>query len=116
MALTVGLLVLGLLGTLLGVVTAAGLEFSLRQQYELADLGPYTAPESLPGIQLTIVISHIVLFLAALGLAVPRLVAGRLAFWVPLAAGVVAALVFWACMVAVIVGDPTLLDAYQPAG
>lgn len=115
-ALTAGLFALGLMGTLLAVITAVTLETTLRQQYELADAGPYTTPGSLPGIQLTIVISHVVLLIAALGVGIALLISRRLAFWVPLTAGVIAALVFWVCMFAVIASDPNLIDSYPTTG
>ncbi len=58
-------------------------------------------------------ISHIVLFLLAVGLTIPLLIRGRIVvFWIPLAIGVVAAIIFWATVFSVITSDPGFLSRY----
>jgi uncharacterized membrane protein YagU involved in acid resistance len=55
-----------------------------------------------------------VLYLAALGIAIPLLLKRRIAFWVPLVAGVLAAIVYWGSIIALITGDPQLMNAITP--
>jgi hypothetical protein len=53
-----------------------------------------------------IAVSHIVLYLLALGGSIPLLLTKRVAFWVPLTAGVIAAIIFWGTFIAVFLSDP----------
>jgi hypothetical protein len=58
-------------------------------------------------------ISHIVLFLLAIGLSIPLLIRGKIVvFWIPLAIGVVAAIIFWATVITVILSDPSFVSRY----
>jgi hypothetical protein len=104
--LTVILYVLGLIGASLGVTY--GVMFSdpdlLRDV--LAQQG-YPGFDAQPGaVPAVLVISHVVLYLLAIGGSIPLLISKRVAFWGPLAAGVVAAIIFWSCMFIVISSDP----------
>jgi hypothetical protein len=103
------LLVLGLIGASLGC--AYGVTFTdpdlLRDV--LADQG-YPGFDAKPGaIPAVLVISHVLLYLVALGGGILLLVTKRIAFWVPLGAGVVAAIIFWSCLFIVISSDPGFL-------
>jgi uncharacterized BrkB/YihY/UPF0761 family membrane protein len=62
---------------------------------------------------LGITISQIAIYLVALGVSIPLMVKRRLAFWVPLTAGAVAAIAFWVLFVAALLSDPRVLDAIQ---
>jgi hypothetical protein len=104
--LTVVLLVVGLFGATIGIAygviftdPAALREILAQQGYPGFDAQPGAAPAVL-------VISHVVLYLLALGGSIPLLITKRIAFWVPLAAGVVAAIIFWSCMFIVVSSDP----------
>jgi hypothetical protein len=104
--LTVILLVLGLLGATFGV--AYGVIFTDPER-----LGDLLAQQGYPGFDAqpgaapaVLVISHVVLYLLALGGSIPLLIMKRIAFWVPLAAGVVAAIIFWSCLFIVVSSDP----------
>jgi len=97
--LTVVLLVLGLFGTLAGVIVAAGLSEAIAQQGGAVD------PQRIAGDQLVLVISHIALLLVALGVSIPLLVTRRIAFWVPLVCGVVASGFFWATLFGVVLAS-----------
>ena len=55
-------------------------------------------------------ISHVLLYLAAAGVSIPLLLRNRIAFWVPLAAGVLAAIVFWGALFAIVLSDPTFMS------
>ncbi len=103
------LLVLGLIGATLGC--AYGVIFTdpdlLRDI--LADQG-YPGFDATPGaIPAVLVISHVLLYLIALGGGILLLVTKRVAFWVPLGAGVIAAIIFWSCMFILISSDPGFL-------
>ncbi len=63
-----------------------------------------------------ITISHVVLYLLALGLSILLLVKKKIAFYVPLAAGVIAAIIFWGSLFAVVMSDPNLLNEYSSTG
>ena len=88
------LLVVGLFGTLIACFYAANLQRAVEmaaEQRGISANGSSTSVESL-----VMVISHIVLLLAAAGISIPLLVRGRpIVFWIPLAAGVIAAIIFW---------------------
>jgi hypothetical protein len=113
-AITSVLLALGLIGLLIGLAAAIGLERALSDQ--AAQYGvTYHAPANLGALSAFIAISHIVLFLAALGASIPLLITRRLAFWVPLVAGVVAAIIFWGVLFSLIFSDQALVNAITSA-
>lgn len=107
--LTIILFVLGLFGTIIGLAYAA----ILSDPYLFADA---MAQQGMPiavdtrGAALIIGISHPVLFLVSVGIGILLLVKRKIAFWVPLTAGVLAAIVFWGTLVAVVLSDPSFLD------
>ncbi|HEY4270126.1 MAG TPA: DUF6264 family protein [Galbitalea sp.] len=106
------LLAIGFFGMLIGILATSGISESLANEYATHGL-PYTAPAALPVVVTTIWISHVLLFLAAVGGSIPLLVKRRIAFWVPLVAGVVAAIVFWGGLIVLITSDPALMNALQ---
>jgi hypothetical protein len=91
--LTLGLLVLGFFGMLFGVYGGTNLQLVLEQagaiQGLTVDLPAWTGTAGW-----LIVVSHVLLYAIAVTVGVNLLRRGRLAFWVPLAAGVVAAIVY----------------------
>jgi hypothetical protein len=110
--LTCILLVLGLVGLSLGLLYAWAftnpdiLSSALAQQGLTGNLVPGAAPT-------VIAVSHIVLYLLALGLSIPLMIRGRVVvFWIPLVIGVVAAIIFWVSLGIVVSSDSTLLNSY----
>lgn len=110
--LTCILLVVGLVGLSLGLLYAWAfanpdiLSGALAQQGLTGNLAPGAAPA-------VIAISHIVLYLLALGLSIPLMIRGRVVvFWIPLVIGVVAAVIFWVSLGIVVSSDSTLLNSY----
>jgi len=107
--LTIVLFVMGLVGTIIGLAYAA----ILSDPYLFADA---MAQQGMPiavdtrGAALIIGISHPVLFLVSVGLGILLLVKRKIAFWVPLTAGVIAAIIFWGTLVAVVMSDPSFLN------
>jgi hypothetical protein len=58
---------------------------------------------------IVLIVSHVVLYLIALS-SIALLIARRVAFWVPLAAGVIAAIFFWSALTAVLLSDPAFVS------
>ena len=95
--LTVVLLVVGLFGMATGIlfaVTFGDPAFLEAFQDALAQQG-LSGDLDFSGFATIVLVSHVLLYLVALGLSIPLLITKRIAFWVPLTAGVVAAIVFW---------------------
>ena len=112
--LTVILLVLGLIGASLGVIYGVMFTDPDLLRDVLAQQG-YPGFDPQPGaVPAVLVISHVVLYLLAVGGSIPLLIGKRIAFWVPLAAGIVAAIIFWSCMFIVISSDPGFLTTQVP--
>jgi uncharacterized membrane protein (DUF485 family) len=110
--LTIILLVVAFFGMIIGIAYAA--IFSdpdvLSQAMSSAGYGTFTG--SAGAAPTVLVVSHIVLFLLALGLSIPLLIRGRIVvFWIPLAIGVVAAIIFWASLVTVLLNDPGFITS-----
>jgi hypothetical protein len=109
-AVTSVLLALGLIGMFVGLSSSIGLKAGLTDEATKYGV-TYDAPSNLAALGAVIAISHVVLYLAALGVSIPLLITRRVAFWVPLVAGVVAAIIFWAILFTLIASDQSLLDA-----
>ncbi len=107
---TVGLLVLGLWNTISAmpflVDLGAALSAAYADQPVLADL-EFGEPTRIAGLVLLVV--YAVIELAAIGVAVPLLRRGRLAFWVPVSAGALTGL-------AVLVVSTVIVMTGMPAG
>jgi hypothetical protein len=113
LVLTIILLVMAFFGMLVGV--GYGALFSdpqfVDQVFQQSGLGGFTGDAgAAPAV---LVISHIVLFLIALGGGLPLLLTKRVAFWVPLAAGVVAAIFFWGALMTIFLSDPGFVATYS---
>ncbi|PJJ72475.1 hypothetical protein CLV46_2047 [Diaminobutyricimonas aerilata] len=105
------LLTLGLLVTLFTLVSLPALPQSMHQVAEVYGVEDYEAGPGVGAVQWVVGVSHVVLFLAAVAIAVPLLARRRLAFWVPLSAGIIAALIYWGAHMALFFSDERLLDA-----
>lgn len=110
--LTVILLVVGLFGMIIGLFYAWILSDPLLFAEAMATQGISVAVDT-RGAALIIGITHPVLYLAALGVSILLLVKSKVAFWVPLAAGVIAAIVFWATIMAALLSDPSVMDSFS---
>jgi hypothetical protein len=114
--LTVILLVVGFVGAFIGVIyglgfLSPGLIAQALDQQGYPGFSGDTAPAGV-----VLIISHIVLYLVAVGVSIPMLIAKRITFWVPLAIGVVAAIVFWVTVVAAIMSDPAFVSTLSGQG
>lgn len=106
LVLTIILLVFGLFGMILGV--AYGLIFLSPQLLnETLSQAGYGFPSIDPrGPGTVIIASHVILYLIVVGVGILLLVKKKVAFYVPLAAGVIAAIVFWAMVGQVFLSIP----------
>lgn len=106
------LLVVGLLVTLLVVLTAFSIPLqmdSVYQQYGVS--GSYT-PGAGEGIAAAVlIISHVVLLALATLFTVILIRRRKVSFWLPLSAGVLAAVIYFVTFVVLIVADPSLYQA-----
>lgn len=97
---TTALLVLGFGGMLLGVYAGFNLELVIAQGGLIQGTDP-VVPSWTGAAGWSIIVSHVILYAVAVIGARSRLQAGRPAFWVPLAAGVVAAIIYNGVLMAV---------------
>jgi hypothetical protein len=107
---TIILLVVGFFGAGIGVLY--GVAFTnpqlLDQALQQQGYGGFSGSAgSAPAI---LIVSHILLYLVALGGSIPLLISKRVAFWLPLSIGVLAAIIFWATVVGVLLSDPSFVQ------
>jgi hypothetical protein len=108
------LLVMGLIGTLIACFYAANL--GQLVSIATAQRGLTSNGSSMTVESLAMVISHVVLLLAAAGISIPLLVRGRLVvFWIPLTAGAIAAIVFWVLLF-IAIGSSVSITELQRIG
>src|SRR4051812_39212468 len=107
------LLVLGLIGTLAALGYAAIFATPDLLDQTMASQGYSGFSGNVGNAPAVLLISHIALYLLALGLSIPLLVRGKVVvFWIPLTIGVVAAIIFWAVVISVFMSDPGFLSRY----
>ena len=112
LVLTIILLVLGAIGMLIGVFY--GIVFSSPQLIDEAfrqqGIGPFDG--EIGSTPLLIIASHVILYLVAAGLSILLLVKKKIAFYVPLIAGVVAAIIFWTALVMLMMSASSFEQLY----
>jgi len=108
--LTIILFVMGLFGMIAGLfyawIFANPALFAEAMAQQGMALGVDTR-----GAATIIGISHPVLYLLGLGIGILLLVKNKIAFWVPLTAGVIATIIFWGTFVAIVMSDPGFLNS-----
>jgi hypothetical protein len=104
--LTIALLVAGVINVTVTVANMRELPQTLQLGYTQQGIGTYTATGLASAMGWSVIVASMLALVLAIGFAVPRLRAHRLAFWVPLvAAG--ASLILTTVFVAIAVfGDP----------
>ena len=114
LVLTILLLVSATFGTLAGLGYAAifsdpaVLSAAMRQQGFTGFSGTIGAAPVI------LAVSHLLLYVVALGLSIPLLMRGRIVvFWIPLVAGLLAAIIFVSVIASVIASDPGFLQRYS---
>ena len=104
------LLVLGLIGTLFAVGTAAELGSGMQGAYDSYGLGPYEPTSGYVMTQAVLIASHLLLLAISTPLTIVLLVKRKVSFWLPLTAGVIAAIVYWVALMALMLSDPLIID------
>ncbi len=82
----------------------------IDQVFAAQGVGEFTPTSNATTVGIVINVTNVVLYLIALVLTVLRLRRGRLAFWIPLTAGVAAGLFAGVLIVSLMVGDPAFLS------
>ena len=108
LVLTVILLVVGFFGMLIGLFYAWAFSDPNLLNESMGTMGGFDG--TVGAGPLIIAVSHIALYLVALGVSIPMLITKKIAFWVPLAAGVIAAFIFWGVLVSILLSDPGFMD------
>jgi len=107
MALTVGLLAFGAASVLAEFATIANLGASIGELYRLQGIGAVFGAEELADrLGFVVNVIRVAALIWAFVESIRRIRSGRLAFWVPLVAGVVATFAFAAVMIALVGSDP----------
>lgn len=109
LVLTVILLVVGFFGMLIGLFYAWAFSDPLLLDEAMGQGGMGGFNGTIGAGPTIIVVSHIALYLVALGVSILLLVKNKIAFWAPLGAGVIAAIVFWGVLAGILLSDPGLM-------
>jgi hypothetical protein len=105
------LLGVGFVITVYMVLFAFDLEVSMQRVFTAyGGTGDYEPAANLPLARWVIIASHVILLAAAILLTRARVRAGKLAVWVPLAAGAIAAVIFFSTFAVVLMSDQVLLE------
>lgn len=113
MVVTTALLLIGVYDVVAQWPFYTSLGAGLRQAYELQGLGEFTSIGLADSIGSTLNIVRGALLVIAIVWALVRIGRGQRAFWVPLAAGVLAAIIVTVALFAIIFQDPALAEYVQ---
>jgi hypothetical protein len=109
-AVTILLLIIGVLGVWLAVGVLQAMPDSIQLLHTQEGIEPYTPGPEIPGLILTGSIVQIVIWVIAAVGSVALMRARRPSFWLPLAAGVVAAIALFVFTAIALSGDPALIE------
>ncbi|MDJ0334440.1 DUF6264 family protein [Salinibacterium sp. G-O1] len=109
-ALTTALMIAGVLDVVGSFSRFGNLAATLREVYAQQGLGTFTNDALANDMGVAINVVRVVLLVAAIGLGLWRLGQNKIAFWIPLAAGVLAIIVVTVCLLVVVVSDPALAE------
>jgi hypothetical protein len=104
--LTVALLVAGVINVTVTVANMRELPANLQIGYQQQGIGTYTSVALAGAMGWSVIVSSVLALVLAIGFAVPRLRAHRLAFWVPLVAAAVSLLLTTLFVGIAVFGDP----------
>ena len=109
-AVTILLLVIGVLGVWLAVGVLQAMPQSIELLHTQEGIEPYTPGPEIPGLILTGSIVQIVIWVIAAVGSIALMRARRPSFWLPLAAGVIAAIALFVFTAIALSGDPALIE------
>lgn len=110
---TILLLVVGIMGALFGVAIMLQLPEAMRMLHAQEGLPAYSPDAAMPTITVGGAVVQVLLWLAAAGSSFLLLRRGRRAFWVPLVAGVLAAIALFVFVSLALAVDPVLLEHFS---
>lgn len=116
LALSIGMLAYAAVTILAGFSQYSDLPSLLNQVYAQQGIGTFAGTEFAATAGFAINASNLIIYASVLPLTVARLRARRIAFWIPLAGGVLAAIITGSLMIAVMVNDPTFIEYVGSAG
>jgi hypothetical protein len=102
----IALLAFGFVNVTTGIPGWLRLPATLQSAYDQLGLGEFQAVALASALGVAAMVTQIVLWLAALGITVALIRAGRLSWWVPLTAGVIAVVVTSVLIGVAIMSDP----------
>ena len=109
-AVTILLLVIGVLGVWLAVSVLQAMPQSIQLLHTQEGIEPYTPGPEIPGLILTGSIVQIVIWVIAAVGSIALMRARRPSFWLPLAAGLIAAIALFVFTAIALSGDPALIE------
>lgn len=112
LVLSIGLLVYGFLNVISGLFQYIDLGAYLDEFYRTLGIGDYAGTSSDRPIGIAIAASNVVSFALAAWFTSRRLRTGKVAFWIPLVAGIVAATVSSALLLILLANDPTMTSYF----
>lgn len=116
MALTTALLLLGVYDVVTSFPHFVALGDTLRSVYALQGLGEFSSDALAGSMGIAINVVRVILLLVAIAISLLLISRNRLAFWVPLTAGVVAGIVVMVCAGVVLVNDPAFVAYVNSVG
>ncbi|MGV8895415.1 MAG: DUF6264 family protein [Rhodoglobus sp.] len=108
--LTTALILAGVFDVVGSFSRFGNLAATLREVYAQQGLGTFTNDALANDMGIAINVTRVVLLVAAIGFGLWRLGQNKIAFWIPLTAGVLAFIVVGVCLLVVVVSDPALAE------
>ena len=115
-AVTILLLVIGVLGAWLSVGVLQALPQSIQLLHTQEGIDAYTPGPEIPGLILIGSIVQVVIWVATAAGSIALIRARRPSFWLPLAGGVLAAIALFVCTAIALSGDPALIEQLTTTG
>ena len=115
-AVTILLLVVGVLGVWLSIGVLQALPDSMQLLHTQEGIDPYTPGPEIPGLILIGSIVQVVIWVVAAVGSIALIRARRPSFWLPLAGGVLAAIALFVCTAIALSGDPALIEQLTTTG
>lgn len=113
---TIALLTFGLVMVLFTIPNLGSLSTSLQLAYEQVGIGSIANTGFADALGVTAIVIQLLIWVATAAAAVLRLQRGKLAWWVPLVGGAVAAMVVLIVFIVVLTSDPTFGDYVSRLG
>lgn len=107
---TIALLAVGLINVVTTVPGLFRVSDTLNQAFKQMDIGSFTATPVSTGVGIGLAIFYVLAWLATLALTLRALRSGRIAFWIPLVAGVIVTVLALICFLILFFNDPSFMS------